>query len=101
MDINSDVEVWVDVLIIGGGPNALSLAARLHEPRPDAIYTETEHSRLAWLGGQRHGRIKRPNSLKSRSLKHHEESPLKVLAVDASGAEWLASWNNVGRLLVL
>lgn len=40
---------WSPLVIIGAGPHALALAARLNEPRPAALYTDLEHARLSWL----------------------------------------------------
>ncbi|EAW09646.1 FAD binding domain protein [Aspergillus clavatus NRRL 1] len=38
-----------DVLIIGAGPCALAVAARLHEPTPSAMFTDEEHQRYHWI----------------------------------------------------
>jgi cation diffusion facilitator CzcD-associated flavoprotein CzcO len=36
-----------DVLIIGGGPCGLAVAARLHESTPSALFTDSEHQRVS------------------------------------------------------
>lgn len=45
----NDDDSIVPLLIVGAGPHALALAARLSEPRPAALYTDLEHARLSWL----------------------------------------------------
>lgn len=97
---------FFDVLIIGGGPHALGLAARLREPRPAALYTDIEHSRLAFL--QRAGAVKLPRQPKKpynlRAPTQHchnqqaenrfgEDSFPRLLALDGSSPEWLGRWN--------
>ncbi|GAA5898089.1 hypothetical protein JCM8208_000152 [Rhodotorula glutinis] len=52
------------LLIIGAGPHALALAARLSEPRPAALYSDLEHARLAWLQREDRGRQRRRKSVK-------------------------------------
>ncbi|GAA5895815.1 hypothetical protein JCM5296_006674 [Sporobolomyces johnsonii] len=42
-------EAFQPLIIIGAGPHALALAARLSESRPAALYTDLEHARLSWL----------------------------------------------------
>jgi len=102
-----DTEDFYDVLIIGGGPHALGLAARLREPRPAALYTDIEHSRLAFL--QRPGAVKlprqpkkpyqlrapHPNKLIGEEGDRHfnEESFPRMLALDGSSSEWIGRWN--------
>ncbi|GAA5997241.1 uncharacterized protein JCM10292_000121 [Rhodotorula paludigena] len=44
-----DESAYSPLLIIGAGPHALALAARLSEPRPAALYSDLEHARLSWL----------------------------------------------------
>ncbi|GAA5858728.1 hypothetical protein JCM8547_004958 [Rhodosporidiobolus lusitaniae] len=53
-----DELAFTPLVIIGGGPHGLALAARLSEPRPAALYTDLEHARLAWL--QRERRASQP-----------------------------------------
>ncbi|GAA5888844.1 hypothetical protein JCM6882_002874 [Rhodosporidiobolus microsporus] len=40
---------FTPLIVVGAGPHALALAARLSEPRPAALYTDLEHARLSWL----------------------------------------------------
>ncbi|MBW0487995.1 hypothetical protein O181_027710 [Austropuccinia psidii MF-1] len=97
-------EDFFDVLIIGGGPHALGVAARLREPRPAALYTDIEHSRLSFL--QRPGSVKLPRqpkrpyqlrapvpiSCNDRARENGESFP-KILALDASSSNWLGRWD--------
>ncbi|KAA1115112.1 hypothetical protein PGT21_031735 [Puccinia graminis f. sp. tritici] len=99
-------EDFLDVLIIGGGPHALGLAARLREPRPAALYTDIEHSRLAFL--QRPDAVKlarqpkkpynlrapNPSKLREQAGNHlNDDSFPRLLALDASSPQWLGRWN--------
>ncbi|GAA5827254.1 hypothetical protein JCM11251_001194 [Rhodosporidiobolus azoricus] len=103
------------LVIIGAGPHALALAARLSEPRPAALYTDLEHARLSWLQReQRHSaaRDKRAQKKDKRvAVKGHwtarklvepdsttlvpcpsaGKSPITVL--DSTASEWLGRWD--------
>ncbi|OAV88954.1 hypothetical protein PTTG_09065 [Puccinia triticina 1-1 BBBD Race 1] len=101
-----DPEDFFDVLIIGAGPHALGLAARLREPRPAALYTDIEHSRLAFL--QRPDAVKLPRQpkkpynlrapnpikLREQAGNHFDDDSFpRLLALDGSSPEWLGRWN--------
>ncbi|KAI9601766.1 hypothetical protein KEM48_001051 [Puccinia striiformis f. sp. tritici PST-130] len=99
-------EDFFDVLIIGGGPHALGLAARLREPRPAALYTDIEHSRLAFLQRPDAVKIARqpknpyalrapvPNKLREQAgNQFNDDSFPRLLALDGSSSEWLGRWN--------
>ncbi|BGP36399.1 hypothetical protein JCM10449v2_000300 [Rhodotorula kratochvilovae] len=47
--VTVDESAFSPLVIIGAGPHALALAARLAEPRPAALYSDLEHARLSWL----------------------------------------------------
>ena len=90
---------FYDLVVIGGGPNALGLAARLNEEKPAALYTDLEHARLSWL---RRGKSKYRKSIKgNRKL---VEPPAQVIpnrrikVIDAGGG-WLNKWDNYFRNL--
>ncbi|KAG0150954.1 hypothetical protein CROQUDRAFT_668281 [Cronartium quercuum f. sp. fusiforme G11] len=73
---------FYDVLIIGGGPHALGAAARLREATPASLYTDLEHSKLAFL--------------KNRRSCHTTTSgtAARLLALDATATNgWNARWN--------
>lgn len=102
-----EADDFFDVLIIGGGPHALGLAARLREPRPAALYTDIEHSRLAFL--QRPGAVKLPRqpkkpynlraphpmiNIQNQIEKSFDENSFpRLLALDASSPQWMGRWN--------
>ncbi|KPV78159.1 uncharacterized protein RHOBADRAFT_3493, partial [Rhodotorula graminis WP1] len=59
------------LVIIGAGPHALALAARLSEPHPAALYSDLEHARLAWLQREERGRERRNQAVRRQSVKGH------------------------------
>jgi len=99
-----------NVLIIGGGPHGLALAARLAESHPDALFTDFEHTRLAWLrreggGGARAAkRIAVKGHWARRRLVPSEVAPTAALAgdrragmvkvLDATSDRWLSRWDS-------
>ncbi|RKO91278.1 hypothetical protein BDK51DRAFT_16881 [Blyttiomyces helicus] len=86
-----------DVIIIGGGPQALAVASRLREQTPGALYTDTEHERLLW-----HVRHKKraPNVQNIDPLAVHSESypcaatprELSILVLDKGAGKWMHQW---------
>ena len=85
-------------IIIGAGPHALAVAARLRESRPAALFTDLEHARLSWLHTERErSRGKRitikgkPKLVASRAAVPAPSDDLKVL--DSSAAGWLGKWD--------
>lgn len=61
-----------DLVIIGAGPAALSVVARILETRPAALYTEEEHLFLHWA--DKRGQLGRTGS-----------QPLRVVKTRSSG----------------
>lgn len=95
------VEEMFDVIVVGAGPSALAVVARLLEPLPSALYTDVEHQRFTWL--HRHGsdvktRTHRHLKASKQSASSSEESgpkvlkDIKILVLDSSGGDWLSTW---------
>lgn len=104
---------WSSLIVIGAGPHALALAARLQEPRPAALYTDLEHARLSWLQRESRARAQgtREKSQPQRAtVKGHWSArrlvppkevtlaaptvqPTEIRVLDATGPDWLSRWN--------
>ena len=98
-----------DLVIIGSGPAALALLARMLEERPAALYTEDERSHLHWLHQRdelRRGRttLKTYRSPHGVHVKAHDKKEIctrllrrcacpRVLVVDKLGEGWCGQWN--------
>lgn len=71
-----------DTLIVGSGPHALAVVARLLEKFPESVINDEEHGRLTYWQ-KRYGNSKRVNN-----------SPVagRIKVVDPSGT-WLHRWD--------
>lgn len=71
---------FFDLVIIGAGPAALAVVARILETRPAALYTEQEHHFLHWLNKSQRGR--REGDAHATSRSQHD---LRLIRTKASG----------------
>ncbi|OBA24526.1 hypothetical protein METBIDRAFT_35575 [Metschnikowia bicuspidata var. bicuspidata NRRL YB-4993] len=90
------IENFFEVVIIGGGPCGLAVAARLCEATAGSIYTEDEHQRFHWLKkrGPKSGKV-----LRGAKKEAHFELPSKfsaseILVLDAVSDSFMGQWDN-------
>lgn len=90
-------EAFSSLLVVGAGPHALALCARLAEPHPAALYTEAEHARLSWL---RQGRNKlasvRASSGRRLAPPRPQPRPQGLAGVqvlDSTSSDWAGRWH--------
>jgi hypothetical protein len=93
-----------DIAIIGAGPCALAVAARMRETTPSALFTDVEHQRYHWIKRHKHrakivptkGRATNKILIEDKSEKRCGpicEPPKFSMAVyDSSGPDWMAKW---------
>ncbi|SPO00305.1 related to FAD binding domain protein [Cephalotrichum gorgonifer] len=89
-------EEVLDVIIIGAGPCGLSVAARLRETTPAALFTDEEHRRYHWL--RRHGRnvaLKNAKTGKVTRSPDAQRPGYDMMVLDATDCSWMARWNTL------
>lgn len=100
---------FFDLVVIGAGPAALTLVARILESRPAALYTDQEHLYLHWLKRKHNPPLIRTRKMGSggdrvafSSLPQVQvrnvdfgrcESRLRILVIDKLGGGWMESWD--------
>ncbi|KAL2074720.1 hypothetical protein VTL71DRAFT_8499 [Oculimacula yallundae] len=102
----SDFETPIDVLIIGAGPCGLAVAARLREPTPSALFTESEHQKFHFMKARQtpssslnknkpYRTSRRAHTSPDRLLYGHDVShhSLSIAVLDAGSDTWMSSWN--------
>ncbi|KFY98423.1 hypothetical protein V500_01664 [Pseudogymnoascus sp. VKM F-4518 (FW-2643)] len=109
--ISSSVEPpeILDIAIIGAGPCALAVAARMRETTPSALFTDAEHQRYHWIKRHKHrvkivptkGRATNKILLEDKSEKPCGQTckvPKYLMAAyDSSGSDWMAKWTCLFR----
>ncbi|KAF7934269.1 uncharacterized protein EAE97_008629 [Botrytis byssoidea] len=90
-----------DVLIVGGGPCGLAVAARLCESTPSSLFTDSEHQRYHWMKASSARQTSKSFKTSRRSLTASDRlvqgasccSGLDIAVLDAHGGEWMSAWN--------
>ncbi|XXG99365.1 hypothetical protein Hte_005702 [Hypoxylon texense] len=87
-----------DVLIVGGGPCGLAVAARLSEHMPAANFSDDEHQRYHWIHRHRPSIKNHKTGLETRrksSVTLQSDANLDVFVLDATDARFMARWDNL------
>ncbi|KAH8589972.1 hypothetical protein B0O99DRAFT_692000 [Bisporella sp. PMI_857] len=99
-----------DVLIIGAGPCGLAIAARLREPTPSALFTDSEHQRYHWMKASTTRRTTKPMPQSRRptaldrlcagftcglsGIGENGDGGTDICVLDASGDKWMSAWDS-------
>jgi hypothetical protein len=82
-----------DLIVIGAGPHALAVVARLLEKRPSALYTDLEHARLSWL---RKYRTSRRTTKRTLVQGHGHKWRPDIVVLDKHGrGGWMPRWKTL------
>ncbi|KAF7539256.1 hypothetical protein G7Z17_g12455 [Cylindrodendrum hubeiense] len=87
-----------DVLVVGAGPCGLSIAARLREHTPAALFTDEEHRRFHWIG--KYGKKVALRHVKSGKISNAQTArpEYKMLVLDATAGTWMGRWNKLFKM---
>lgn len=102
---------YFDLVVIGAGPAALALVARILESRPAALYTDQEHLYLHWLRKKQNATLiktRRTNHGNDRVISGSKPCPtlpeecccggrMRILVIDKVGEGWLGLWDRQFR----
>ena len=96
---------YLDIVVIGSGPAALTFVTRILEDRPAAIYLEDERKYLHWLKRQTQSaptlQTRKPGRSSDRVIKglnsktkgRTRTQKLSILILDKLGDGWLGQWH--------
>lgn len=101
-DVIIEADRFKDVIVIGGGPCALAVCARLCEKCPGSIFTEDEHQRYHWLKQRGHKvnlvnrNVSSHNKFKPNKHKYLQPNftPDDILVLDETSDKFLGQWDN-------
>lgn len=95
----------LDIAIIGAGPCALAVAARMREATPSALFTDAEHQRYHWIKRHKHNAKIVPTkgrATKKILIEDKLEKPcgtickpprFSMAVYDSSGSDWMTKWS--------
>jgi hypothetical protein len=103
--IMADEDIHIhDIIIVGAGPCGLALAARLREPTPSALFTDSEHQRYHWIKASSTFKHPKPICTSRRSHTDRDrllrgpslptKSSIDIAVVDAHSNKWMSAWDS-------
>ncbi|KAK9768241.1 hypothetical protein K7432_001263 [Basidiobolus ranarum] len=81
------ISIQTDILVIGAGPHALAMIARLSEEHPESLLTDDEHFRLLRVRSASNQKKHKGERLKKMCLCQGR----KVMVIDPNG-DWMRNW---------